>query len=72
MLYIFIGLLVVGALGIIFAVLVSMIISIVLGILYFFGLIFLIIRVKLLSKALLIKIHFNMCLILKNENERFY
>jgi hypothetical protein len=72
MLYMFVGLLVVGGLAVIFAIKVSSIVSIILGILYFGGLVFLMIKTKKLTSGLVLKTHFNLAIILKNENERFY
>lgn len=72
MFYMFVGLMLAVGLAVVFALLVTFAVSIVIGVLYFAGLIFLIIRTKLLSKELLIRVHFNMALILKNENNNHY
>jgi predicted tellurium resistance membrane protein TerC len=68
----FIGLIVAIGLAVVFAMFVTFIVSIFIGILYFSGLIFLIVKVKRINRELLLRIHFNLALILKNENERVY
>lgn len=72
MFYLFIGLLLAVGLGFIFALFVHFAIAIVIGVLYGLGLVFLLVKTKLLNHELLLKTHFNLCLLLKNENQRLY
>ena len=70
--YLFIGMLVMATLAIILGILVNFGISIVIAIIYFVGLTFLIVRTKKLTNDLLKRVHFNLSLVLRNENDRIF
>jgi hypothetical protein len=72
MFYLFVGLILTVGLAFVFALFVHFAVAIVLGVLYCLGLIFLLVKTKLLSHELVLKSHFNLCLLLKNENERLF
>ena len=63
------GLLGVTPLGVILGLNYSYIFPVVLTILYFLGFIYLIIRVQRATNSLLKRIHFNLALVLRNEND---
>jgi hypothetical protein len=66
------GLIALAIIGVVLGILVSYIIAIVLSILYFGGLVFIIVRVKKINNSLLLSDFFNLCLVLKNENVNTY
>lgn len=70
--YLLIGLVIVAILAIILGILVHFALAIVVIILYIIGLAFVIRRFQKENDFLLKKIHFNVCLLIRNENDRFY
>lgn len=70
--YLLFGLIIVGILAIALGVTLSFIISIVIALFYFGSFIFLIIAVKRKNATLLKRTHFNLSLVLRNENDRLY
>lgn len=66
------GFLGVSVLAITLGIFWSYIISIVLTLAYFIGFIVLIIKVRSANNELLKRIHFNLCLVLRNENDNVY
>ena len=70
LLYLIVGLFSVAILAIVLGILVNYIISIVITALYFIGLALIIIKVKNLNNSLLKSIHFNLALVLRNENDK--
>lgn len=70
--YLLIGLIIVVALGVIFGILVHFALVIVVLVVYIIGIAFMIRRFQKENDFLLKKIHFNVCLLIRNENDRFY
>lgn len=68
--YILFGILVITSLAIYIGIKVSYIISIVMAVLYFAGFIYLVLRVQQKNSYLVKKIHFNLAVVLRNENDR--
>ena len=71
-LYLLLGLVIVLILAIILGILVHFALALVMIVLYIGGLIYLIRRNSKENDTLLRKIHFNVCLALRNENERLF
>ena len=71
-LYLLGALLLTVTLGVVFAVHVHFALSIVIGVAYFVGLRFVIVKLKKKQNEEILKIHFNLAIMLKNENERFF
>ena len=66
------GLAITAILAIIFGIAVHYAVSVVIIALYLCGLVYVVLKFSRLNDILLKKIHFNLCLILRNENERLY
>lgn len=72
LLYLLIGVAVVAAISISCAIYSSYIISIFCGLFYSFGFVGLLMFLKIQNQIEIKKIHFNLAMILKNENERLF
>ena len=70
--YLVIGFVIVAALAIAFGVAVTFIISVIIVALYGVGFIVLVVKVRRINNELLIRIHFNLALVLRNENGTLY
>jgi hypothetical protein len=71
-LYGVLGVIMVSILSVVCGIYVSFILSLVLSFLYIVGLVFLLYKSKKLTSLLVKKTHFNLALILRNENSRLY
>jgi hypothetical protein len=72
MFYMLFGLIALAVVGVILGIFVHYAIAIVLSVLYFGGLVFIIVRVKKINSSLLLSEFFNLCLVVKNENVNNY
>lgn len=72
LLYLLVGLIIATTLAIVVGILVTFGISLVIAILYFSGLAYLIVRNKRSNALMLKRIHFNLALILRNENDELF
>lgn len=72
LLYLILGILVVGALAIVLGVFVHFSVAIVMAFVYFAGFVLLLLKIRKIHNKLLIKTHFNLSLIIRNENDRLY
>jgi hypothetical protein len=61
-----------GAIALALGLAVSLYIGLAIAILYFVGFIVLMVKVRKLNNALLLKIHFNLSLVIKNENDNYF
>lgn len=70
--YLLFGLIFTGILALVIGILSSFLISLFIAFLYFSLLILLIAKIRKMSTYMNLKLHFNLSLILRNENERLY
>jgi len=67
-----VGIVITAVLALILGLIITYIISIAILLTYFAGLVLVFYKVRNLNKIMLLRMHFNLALVLRNENERLY
>ena len=67
-----VGMIITAVLSLILGLIITYIISIAILLTYLGGLVFVFYKIKDLNKLILLRIHFNLALVLRNENERLF